>query len=214
MNAQDIKTHFSQTMRNGLAEHLTAVHGITEVPKTRQAQDKLHRSIDHGQPAQDARTAADVSVLAGVTRKDSAPAANTPKPRPSARKRATQDVPLPGDSKPAGKTAAQAGTRSKPAASTTRSRARKPAQQASKPQPVPEPKPETNGTSPREHNQELARTVVTMLAKEFATASPDDWQKVANWLHALPTGGEGAGWLRWWPENVARPTSSGWRKPE
>jgi hypothetical protein len=72
---------------------------------------------------------------------------------------------------------------------------------------------QANGHSPREHNQELARKVLAVLTKEFADdPTGEDWQKVANWLHALPTGG--AGWQRFWPEGFARPTSAGWRKPE
>ena len=236
MNTQEVKTHLRDVMRGSttsIADHLREVHGITEIPKTKQAQHKLHGEQDHGDKPQDARSAADASVLAGITRKDTAPAANAPKPRPSTRKK-TENVPLPGDSKPAQRTtrkpaAASKETDPKPA---TRSRKQpKPCPHTNarglvcigilnhdgkhimrKPQP--ETQPATNGTSPREHNQELARDVVTTLAAHFKDAPADDWQKVANWLHALPTGGEGAGWLRWWPENTARPTSAGWRKPE
>src|ERR1700749_3014683 len=117
MNSNETKQHFQTAMRGDLAAHLRDEHGVN-APKTKQQQDKLHRSLDHtDKPAQDARSAADASVLAGVTRKqDEQPAANQPKPKPAARNPAVKDVPLPGDSKPA--------TRSKPAASTTRSRAR------------------------------------------------------------------------------------------
>ena len=145
-------------------------------------------------PAQDARSTADASVLAGVTRKPGEqPAANQPRPKPPTRKR-TQDAPLPGDGK--AKPAAR-----KPAAAATR----KPAQ--AKPEPA-----ASNGTSPREHNQDLARRLADLVAKEFADSSTDDQVKVANWLHALPTGG--AGWQRYWPQGFARPTSAGWRVPE
>lgn len=119
MNPTELKTHLQDKMRNGLAEHLATEHQITDVPRTRQAQAKLHAAQDHGQPAQDAASSRDASVLAGVTRKpDEKPAANQPKPKPAARK-PVKDVPLPADSKPA-----QA---SKPAA---RKPAAKPAQPA------------------------------------------------------------------------------------
>jgi hypothetical protein len=218
MNEQDLTTHFRTVMRNDIGAHLRDEHGITEVPKSKMAQDKLHRSLDHGQDkAKDAAAAADVSVLAGVTRKpDEAKAANQPKPKPSARKRATETVALPGD---------------KPSPAT---RKPKPVEQ---PCPyvragkhcigilkhegkhimrgtVPQPAAEANGASPREHNQELARQLLSAVQTTFKDASKDDQQKVANWLHMLPTGGEGAGWLRYWPTDFPRPTSAGWRKPE
>lgn len=220
--------HFREIMRRDVGAHLRAAHGITDVPKSKMAQDKLHRSLDHGTTT-DAKSAADAGVLAGVTRKPDEPAAaNQPKPKPAARKRATQDVPLPGDKKPT----------SKPAARTPR----KPAQE----QPCPykragkhcigilkhegkhimrgtepaeivkkqdEEKAAANGNSARVHNQELARQLLAAITTEFAGASKDDQQKVANWLHMLPTGGEGAGYLRYWPQDFPRPTSAGWRKP-
>ena len=236
MNSTELKAHRHAVMTGDLATHLRDDHGIENPPKTKQAQIKLHDAQDHtdtpadkpaqaakpkpaaakpaaparkrpattvkpaaAKPAQDARSQADASVLAGVTRKqDEQPAANQPRPKPPARKR-TQDAPLPGD-KPASKG-------SKPAASTTRSRARKPAQ--AKPQPA---QVESNGTSPREHNQELARRLADMVAKEFADSPAADQVKIANWLHALPTGG--AGWQRYWPQGFERPTSAGWRVPE
>lgn len=238
--------HFQEIMRRDIGAHLRAAHGITDVPKSKMAQDKLHRSLDHGNPdseaaqvtaqaqAKDAASSRDASVLAGVTRKPTeAKAANTPKPKPTARKK-TETVPLPGDEKPA----AKAG---KPAAATGRKRAAKPAQDQPCPYAragkhcigilkhegkhimrgtTPEVKPEpaekvaANGASPREHNQEVARQLLAAVTAEFAGASKDDQQKVANWLHMLPTGGEGAGWLRYWPTDFPRPTSAGWRKPE
>lgn len=73
-------------------------------------------------------------------------------------------------------------------------------------------KAEDNGASPREHNQALAVRLVELVAKEFGGESKADQIKIANWLHALPTGG--AGWQRYWPQGFARPTSAGWRKPE
>jgi hypothetical protein len=239
MNSTELKTHLQTIMRGDIAEHLRTVHGIAEPPKTKQAQAKLHAAQDHTdtpadkpaakpaakpaqgkpaaparrrpattvkpaaakpaakpQPAQDARSQADASVLAGVTRKQGEPAAaNQPRPKPPARRK-VQDAPL----KPT--------TRSKPAAAkpTTRKPASKP---AAKSEPV---AAASNGTSPREHNQELARRLADLVAKEFADSSTDDQIKVANWLHALPTGG--AGWQRYWPQGFARPTSAGWRVPE
>jgi hypothetical protein len=225
--------HFREIMRRDIGAHLRAAHGMTDddIPKSKMAQDKLHRSIDHG--THDAAAEKDTSVLAGVTRKPTeAAATNLPKPRP-ARKPKTDTVPLPGDSKP-----------SKPAAKTGKPAARKPAAKPAqeqpcpyaragkhcigilkhegkhilrpvpKPEPVPEEKVAANGASPREHNQELARQLLAAITTEFAGASKDDQQKVANWLHMLPTGGEGAGWLRYWPTDFPRPTSAGWRKPE
>ena len=234
MNSTELKTHLQTIMRGDIGAHLASAHGLTDIPKTKQAQAKLHAAQDHTdtpadkpaakpaskpaqagkpaaparrrpattvkqQPAQDARSQADVSVLAGVTRKPGEqPAANQPRPKPPARKR-TQDAPLPGDGKPAAR---------KPAAAKPTTR--KPA--AAKPAAKPEPQPAANGASPREHNQELARRLADLVAKEFADSSTDDQVKVANWLHALPTGG--AGWQRYWPQGFARPTSAGWRVPE
>lgn len=228
--------HFREILRRDIGAHLRAAHGIADadVPKTKQAQDKLHRSIDHGNldkkaaqvtaqaQARDAAAEADTSVLAGVTRKPNEPkAANQPKPKPSVRKRATEAVPLPAEkpatpAKPAARTPRKpaAGKPAAPATSApkTTARTRKP---AAKPAPKPEPEiVQANGASPREHNQEVARQLLAAVTKEFAGASKDDQQKVANWLHMLPTGGEGAGWLRYWPTDFPRPTSAGWRKPE
>jgi hypothetical protein len=237
MNSTELKTHLQTIMRGDIAEHLRTVHGIAEPPKTKQAQAKLHAAQDHTdtpadkpaakpatepatprmrqagkpaaparkrpattvpakpQPAQDARSAADASVLSGVTRKPGEqPAANQPRPKPPARKPAAKPAAA---SKPAArKPAAAKPTTRKPAAA-------KPAQ----PQPA-----ASNGASPREHNQDLARRLADLVAKEFADSSTDDQVKVANWLHALPTGG--AGWQRYWPQGFARPTSAGWRVPE
>jgi hypothetical protein len=225
----NLTDHLRTEMRGDLAKHLHDAHGVETPPKPKQAQDQLHRSLDHAETT-DASAERDASVLAGLTRKGDTAAANLPKPKPAARKR-TETVALPGDSKP--------GTRSKPAASVTRSRARKPAQEqpcpykragkhcigilkhegkhimrGTQPQPAPEPKPvaEANGGSPRSHNQEVAKLLVDTIAAAFKDAPVADQQKIANWLHPLPTGG--AGWERYWPQNFPRPTSSGWRKPE
>lgn len=211
MNSTELTNHFRTEMRGDLAKHLHDVHGIAEPPKTKQGQDKLHRSLDHGTDVKDANAARDTSVLAGVTRKPTeAKAANTPKPKPTARKKATETVPLPGDAKPAQPVTRKPAARSKPATgkpATGKPVTRKPAEQ---------PKPEivqANGHSPREHNQEVARKLLAAVTAEFKDASEGDQQKVANWLHMLPTGGEGAGWLRYWPTDFPRPTSAGWRKP-
>ena len=123
MNDTELKSHFSAMLRAEtklLQAHLTEVHGIAEPPTSKAACDKLHRAQDHRPPAEDAKTAANTAVLAGVTRKDTAPAANAPKPRPSQRKRATETVTVK-DSKPASKPAR------KPARAATS--ARKPAAQ-------------------------------------------------------------------------------------
>lgn len=199
MNANELKAHLQSKMRNGLADHLRE-HGVEDVPTKRTDQIALHAAQDHG-VVQDAASAADASVLKGLTRKPGdKPAVNAPKPRPATRaaaKPAAGKAPAKSASKPAaGKPAARAG---KPAAK--QAAADKPAQE----QP-------DNGVSPREHNQDLARRLADLVAKEFADSPVDDQIKVANWLHALPTGG--AGWQRYWPAGFARPTSSGWRIPE
>jgi hypothetical protein len=215
MNSTETKTHLQDKMRNGLAEHLATDHGITNlsgisgatVPRTRQAQHKLHIQLHADQPAQDAQSSRDASVLAGVTRKPAEqPAANQPKPKPAARKK-TEDVPLPADKPAASKPTSKPETPVQTAKRTARS---KPA--ASKPEVKAEDKPATNGASPRQHNQKLAVMLVDMVAEKFADSSTDDQIKVANWMHALPTGG--AGWQRYWPAGFARPTSAGWRVPE
>ena len=209
--------HFREILRRDVGAHLRAAHGITDVPKTKQAQDKLHRTLDHA--SHDAKTEADTSVLAGVTRKtDDTPAVNQPKPKPSQRRRTVQNVPLPAE-KPAAPAKPAARTPRKPAAGKPATAAPKPAARTRKPADKPADKPAeeavvANGASPREHNQELARQLLVAITTEFAGASKDDQQKVANWLHMLPTGGEGAGWLRYWPTDFPRPTSAGWRKPE
>ena len=183
-------------------------------------------------PATDIETERTASILAGVTRKpDDAPAANQPKAKPARKPRTTQNVALPGDkpavSKPKSGRVAVKGDKTGPII--------KPADEApctfkrdgqhcigvkghprgqhvmrgTEPAAAP-----SNGATPREHNQELARKLLTAVVAEFGTASQADQQKVANWLHMLPTGGEGAGYLRYWPASFARPTSAGWRKPE
>src|SRR5215471_20559104 len=108
MNAQELKTHRQAVMRGDLAAHLRDDHDIVDVPKTKQAQIALHDQQDHGVvtvedapvetnrrkraaqvkaennlPTTDAKSTADVSVLAGVTRNpNEAPAANQPRPKP------------------------------------------------------------------------------------------------------------------------------------
>ena len=207
MNANELKAHLQDKMRNGLADHLRE-HGITDVPTKRTEQIKLHAAQDHG-VVQDAASAADASVLKGLTRPaGSKPAVNEPKPRPATRTAAKAAASKPAAGKPA---ASKPATASKPASRTSKPAASKPA--AGKPASKQEqPAAASNGASPRDHNQELARRLADMVAKEFADSPVADQVKVANWLHALPTGG--AGWQRYWPAGFARPTSAGWRVPD
>jgi len=209
MNANELKAHLQDKMRNGLADHLRE-HGITDVPTKRTDQIKLHAAQDHD-VVQDAASAADASVLKGLTRPvGSKPAVNAPRPKPAAaasKPASRTSKPAPAKaaaSKPATRTAASKSAASKPASRTSKP-ADKPAQDK-------QPAAASNGASPRDHNQELARRLADMVAKEFADSPVADQVKVANWLHALPTGG--AGWQRYWPAGFARPTSAGWRVPD
>jgi hypothetical protein len=104
-----------------------------------------------------------------------------------------------------------------------KTRSRKPA--ASKPAPKsqpksngskPAPKAESNGASPRTTKQELAKRLVTLVAKEFSGASEADKAQLAYWLHSLPTGQQGeesGSYNRWWPASLPRPVTADWRKP-
>jgi len=213
MNAQELKTHRMSVMRGDLAAHLRDDHGIVDIPKTKQAQIKLHDEQDHtGTTSTNADR--DAKVLAGVTRKPGEqPAANQPKPKPTARRK-VEDVKPATPAKPTRRTSKPetpvqtakrtARTAAKPA-STVKPPARKP---AAKPA---DEKVAGNGASPREHNQALAVALVDMVAEKFGHLPEADQQKMVNWLHALPTGG--AGWERYWPTGLVRPNSSGWRKP-
>jgi len=216
MNAQELKTHRMSVMRGDLAAHLRDDHGIVDIPKTKQAQIKLHDEQDHTGTVIPTSTNADrdAKVLAGVTRKPGEqPAANQPKPKPTARRK-VEDVKPATPAKPTRRTSKPetpvqtakrtARTAAKPA-STVKPPARKP---AAKPA---DEKVAGNGASPREHNQALAVALVDMVAEKFGHLPEADQQKMVNWLHALPTGG--AGWERYWPTGLVRPNSSGWRKP-
>ena len=216
MNAQELKTHRMSVMRGDLAAHLRDDHGIVDIPKTKQAQIKLHDEQDHTGTVIPTSTNADrdAKVLAGVTRKPGEqPAANQPKPKPTARRK-VEDVKPATPAKPTRRTSKPetpvqtakrtARTAAKPA-STVKPPARKP---AAKPA---DEKVAGNGASPRENNQALAVALVDMVAEKFGHLPEADQQKMVNWLHALPTGG--AGWERYWPTGLVRPNSSGWRKP-
>jgi len=221
MNDTELKAHRTHVMTNGrLAAHLKDDHGITEVPRAKTKQIELHDSIDHSTiqvPAATTQADRDAAVLAGVTRaKGEAPAANQPKPKPTARQRKTTETVAVKDELAAkraanGKAPAKRRTATKQPETPvqTAKRTRATAKQQEQAQPA-----ASNGTTPREHNQELARQLLNAIVKEFAGVPLADQQKVANWLHPLPTGGEGAGWLRWWPADFPRPTSAGWKKPE
>ena len=216
MNAQELKTHRMSVMRGDLAAHLRDDHGIVDIPKTKQAQIKLHDEQDHTGTVIPTSTNADrdAKVLAGVTRKPGEqPAANQPKPKPTARRK-VEDVKPATPAKPTRRTSKPetpvqtakrtARTAAKPA-STVKPPARKP---AAKPA---DEKVAGNGASTHEHNQALAVALVDMVAAQFGHLPEADQQKMVNWLHALPTGG--AGWERYWPTGLVRPNSSGWRKP-
>jgi hypothetical protein len=197
MTAGELTSHLQQTMRTDIAAHLREVHGMTEVPKTKQAQHKAHQKA-HAEdaPATDAQTSKDASVLAGVTRK---PEETKVTPKPATRTRTPKAA-----AKPATKATGRKPAASKPATKAT-----------AKPDPKSNGKApaDTNGSvSPRETNQALAVRLVNLVAAEFGNLSVEDQTKIANWLKVLPTGG--AAWQRYWPENFARPTTADWRKPE
>lgn len=90
------------------------------------------------------------------------------------------------------------------------------------PGPAPEPKPVPVR---RTSKQDLARRYVEAVASIFKEEPNGQdflkgmtWdearQQVANWCDPLPTGGEGPGPLRWWPEDLLpRPDTTGWRRP-
>lgn len=212
MNANELKNHLRETMRGDIAAHLREVHGLTEVPKTKQGQAKLHGEQDHGDaPAKDAAAEKDVSVLAGVTRKPEETKPATPKPvRRSAPKPATAKAPA---AKPATK-AAKPATKAAPKAPATRTR---PAAKATPKPASPAPKAEANGTSTREHNQTVARRLASLAAEAFKNESPETKAKVAYWLHSLPTGSQdgtsSGSWNRWFPESLPRPETADWRAP-
>ena len=79
--------------------------------------------------------------------------------------------------------------------------------------------PAKPATAGRMHNQALARALVNALAATFTKANgytPQDQEKVANWVKHLPTGDptgktDGAGPNRYWPKGFNRPTQSDWR---
>jgi hypothetical protein len=142
--------------------------------------------------------ARDASVING--RRTAKPAAKPTAPKAPARKPATaKTATKPANSKPA------------PKATATKATA-KPATKAE-----PETKPETPAAKAsaekRAGKQKLARDLVDLVAAKFAGYSEEDKQTVANWLHSLPTGGEGAGHLRYWPANFTRPSQFDWRTP-
>jgi DNA-nicking Smr family endonuclease len=138
---------------------------------------------DSHNTASDARTAADDHVLDGVRKQPEAKAPAKPKSR------TTQDVSLP------------------------------------------EPDGQEDKTSPdkpvavrRLAKQDLARRLVE-AAQHIFDEEPDGQgymkgmtqeeakQQVANWLSPLPTGGDGPGPDRYWPEEFPRPNTTGWVKP-
>lgn len=202
MTAGELTAHLREIMRTDIGAHLREVHGVATPPKAKSAQHTLHQKLHaEAQPAPDAATAKDTSVIAGVTRKPE-PKAEPAKPATRTRKApATKTAPKPATrTKPAAKASPKPTTRTKPATADPKANGK-----------APEPKAEANGTSPRETNQALARRLVELAAKEFASSSVEDQTKVANWLKTLPTGG--AGWQRYWPESFARPTTADWRKP-
>ena len=66
MNANELKNHLRETMRGDIAAHLREVHGVTEVPKTKQAQAKLSQI---GRLEQErAAAAGEVALLSRRTR--------------------------------------------------------------------------------------------------------------------------------------------------
>lgn len=65
-------------------------------------------------------------------------------------------------------------------------------------------------TGKRSTNQELARWLVDLVAANAGERTPAEQQKLANWLHHLPTGGAAAD--RYWPEGFNRPSQSDWQR--
>ena len=192
MTAAELTAHLRDVMKADIGAHLREVHGMTEVPRTKQAQHKAHQKAhteEAGQPATDAAATRDASVVSGVTRK---PEESKPAPRTR-----TQKAP-----------ATKAHDRKPPVKPATKATP-KPAEKAAA-----NGKADANGSapSPRESNQALAVRLINLVAEEFAGSSVEDQTKIANWLKVLPTGG--AGWQRYWPEDFARPTTADWRKPE
>jgi len=76
---------------------------------------------------------------------------------------------------------------------------------------APAPAPAANGKGKRSANQETARWLVDLVAAHAGELEPEQLQKAVNWLSHLPTGGEGAGPLRYWPEGLVRPDKADWR---
>ena len=62
-------------------------------------------------------------------------------------------------------------------------------------------------------SRQLPRDLVTQVAALYAKASPQDRQRVANYLKVVTTGTDANG-DRWWPDhtNLPRPTHFSWAK--
>lgn len=74
-----------------------------------------------------------------------------------------------------------------------------------------DPDSKTAPASKREAAQELARWLVDLVAANASERTEAEQQKLANWLHSLPTGGDGPGPARYWPEGLTRPSQTDWR---
>src|ERR1700749_4740585 len=130
MTAAELTKHLQEILRTDIAAHLREVHGETNPPKTKVAQHKLHQKLHAeaaAQPASDAASAKDASVLSGVTRKpeESKPAPR--KPNTTGRKTATTST--------AKRTAVKAATKAND---------RKPPAKTAKPTPKPADKAKAN----------------------------------------------------------------------
>ena len=191
------------------AEYAAEVAARTSRPagRVRTGDPKADRAV------RDAAAAKDAGVLAGLVPPADSPEAEQdkaarpePKPRPA---RARKVKPEP-----------------EPEATPAKSNGKAPARKAGITELVENTKPTpasgtaataSNGAgavnSARLSNQALARQLVNLAAERFGNEPVENQVKVANWLKSLPTGGEGAGWMRYWPESFARPTTADWRIP-
>jgi hypothetical protein len=211
MNTNELRDHFRETAKSGkLADHLRTEHGISNPPTTRQAQDRLHKTVHEAATQEASREA---SVLAGVTRKPEEAETTAKAKAPASRTRKTAPAKA---TTPARKPATTKTTTRKPAPAAKPAPAKAPAKTtARKPATTTTAKANGTGEAKTFGKQVLARTLVDLVAKEFKDASEADKLKLSYWLHGLPTGGPdgspAGGGARYWPDSLPRPTTADWR---